>query len=517
MERKDLKREARVSLKKNYFKSVFICFILVFILGGGYHYITKDVLVAPHNNIVSVTKDSISFKYKSIKDVINDVVVRDEDKIDSRFNSGVLSLIYNEIKAAGSFVFGILNVINLVFFQNSLSLIIVLITGLILYFLFHVFVKNVLIVGADRYFLENRKYVDTGIDKLFFPYRVKRTLKVAYAMLLRDLYNFLWMFTIVGGIVKHYSYLLVPYILAENPDISAKEAIKLSQMMMKGRKWFAFKLDLSFVGWYVLGICTFNVVNIFYVFPYYNAVLAEFYMDVRRFYLKNKLSCYELLNDLYLEGSGNDLSYPKDKFSIPEVTHRKWLRFDYKRDYTVRDYILFFFAFSMIGWIWEVVFCFFDNGILVNRGTMFGPWLPIYGSGGLLILILLKRFRDKPLLLFITSFILCGIVEYSTAWYLETFNHMKWWDYSGYFLNIHGRVCLEGLLVFGLGGCCFTYFAAPMIQNFFRKFKDKTLNIVCIILISLYLIDSIYSHFYPNHGEGITYSGCYEVVDIIKQ
>lgn len=135
---------------------------------------------------------------------------------------------------------------------------------------------------------------------------------------------------------------------------------------------------------------------------------------------------------------------------------------------------------------------------------MHGPWLPIYGFGGLLILILLKKFRNKPVLLFISAFIICGVLEYSTAWYLETFKHLRYWDYTGYFLNINGRICLEGLLVFGLAGCAFTYVIAPILDNLYSKIKPKIASILCVVLISLYLVDLMYTKVNPNTGEGIS-------------
>ena len=102
---------------------------------------------------------------------------------------------------------------------------------------------------------------------------------------------------------------------------------------------------------------------------------------------------------------------------------------------------------------------------------MFGPWLPIYGTGAILILALLKPFRKRPVLYFIASMILAGILEYTTSWYLETFKGMKWWDYTGYFLNINGRICLEGLIVFGLGAAAVTYFIGPLLNYYFKKIK----------------------------------------------
>ena len=165
---------------------------------------------------------------------------------------------------------------------------------------------------------------------------------------------------------------------------------------------------------------------------------------------------------------------------------------------------MLFFTFSFIGWLFEVLLQFVKTGIFVNRGALYGPWLPIYGWGGILILILLKKFRDKPSTLFIMTFILCGVVEYFTSCYLEYVKHLKYWDYSGYFLNVNGRICLEGLMLFGFGGCAFTYILAPLFDKVYNKLNKKLVTIMCIILISLYVIDTCYSSNVPNTGEGIS-------------
>lgn len=102
------------------------------------------------------------------------------------------------------------------------------------------------------------------------------------AMFLRTLLVALWsLLLVIPGIVKAYSYKLVPYILADNPDIGAKEAIDLSRNMMKGNKWKAFVLDLSFIGWYLLSVLTFGLLTVFYVNPYVNAADAELYRTLR--------------------------------------------------------------------------------------------------------------------------------------------------------------------------------------------------------------------------------------------
>ena len=100
-------------------------------------------------------------------------------------------------------------------------------------------------------------------------------------MFLKNLYSLLWCFTIIGGFIKYYSYMLVPYILAENPNMKPSDVIKLSRDMMHGYKWEMFKLDISFIGWRALGLITFNIGNIVFTDPYMNATKVEAYMYLR--------------------------------------------------------------------------------------------------------------------------------------------------------------------------------------------------------------------------------------------
>lgn len=227
-------------------------------------------------------------------------------------------------------------------------------------------------------------------------------------------------------------------------------------------------------------------------------------MDIRN-EKKSGLTYEQLLDDdlLNIEQVAQG-AYPDEQFSIPNNKTRILLKFDYNRKYSAQTYIMLFFTFSFIGWVYEVFITLISNGILVNKGTMYGPWLPIYGFGGVLILILLKKFRDKPFDLFIATIILCGFIEYATAWYLETFIDLKYWDYTGYFLNIHGRVCLEFLIVFGIGGCAFTYLLAPIFDNLYAKIKPIIKNIICIVLVLIFLVDFIYCRINPRTGKGLT-------------
>ena len=97
-------------------------------------------------------------------------------------------------------------------------------------------------------------------------------------MFLRDLFTALWsLLFIVPGIIKHYEYLMVPYIIAENPGMPREEAFLISNKMMMGQKWEAFVLDLSFIGWGILTVMTGGIVGVFYAEPYRQATFAELY------------------------------------------------------------------------------------------------------------------------------------------------------------------------------------------------------------------------------------------------
>ena len=103
-------------------------------------------------------------------------------------------------------------------------------------------------------------------------------------LFLADLFNALWlMLFIIPGCIKYYSYFMVPYIVKDNPELSATEAITRSREMMNGNKWRAFVMDLSFIGWHILGILTCGLVEVFWTAPYYYSTKAALYLE-----LKNK-------------------------------------------------------------------------------------------------------------------------------------------------------------------------------------------------------------------------------------
>ena len=175
------------------------------------------------------------------------------------------------------------------------------------------------------------------------------------------------------------------------------------------------------------------------------------------------------------------------------------------RQYSICSLLVLFLGLSFFGWLWEVTLHLVTNGDLVNRGALNGPWIPIYGSGAVLILTLLYRLRKNPAAEFFSAMVLCGALEYITSLIMEVLSGgMKWWDYSGYFLNLNGRICAEGLLTFGIGGVTVVYILAPLIDNLLHKADQRIVKILCLVFLTLFCLDLVYSKIHPNAGEGVT-------------
>lgn len=140
-----------------------------------------------------------------------------------------------------------------------------------------VFVGNLLKMGGYRFFILNQT-AQPGIGTMLDGFRSGHYVNIVLTMFLRDLFTALWsLLLVVPGIVKHYEYLMVPYIIAENPAMDYKEAFQISKQMMDGEKMEAFIMDLSFLGWYLLSAVTCGLLAIFYVNPYVQASFAEMY------------------------------------------------------------------------------------------------------------------------------------------------------------------------------------------------------------------------------------------------
>lgn len=599
--RKEMKQKARQSLRKHYLMFVTVC-VAAAILGTEFSGSLDGIKIeSREERSPETTVTGIVGRQPNLSDVVLDALQGNEEESrelseelkeqavqntkEGRGSAalgrsrGVLAGFVNSV-TSGSILVTLIAAVNSMVGSAGITVFLFIVLSLLLALGAWVFLFNMYTVVSRRIFLEGRVYEKLTIQRFAFLLRVKRWTKVSLTMALASLYQMLWALTIVGGIIKRYSYFLVPYIAAENPDISPKKAVNLSRKMMHGHKWECFVFELTYWGWDMLGSLTFGLTAVFYSNPYKTAAFSEFYVQMRDLAKEKKIEGCELLNDRYLfekadedvifEAYGDSLAsfwqeeeqepeklrgfagflanvlgitvinrqderayeeyrngqskyqmikaavegvvYPERLFPIPEAGKRQKLEtLRYMRRYSVWSVILLFFAFSFMGWVWEVSLHLITDGVFVNRGVLHGPWLPIYGTGGVMILAVLNKFREKPLVEFLLTIVLCGCVEYFTSWFLEiTHNGEKWWDYSGYFLNLNGRICAEGLLVFGLGGMAIVYVAAPLLDDLIRKIPYKILIPVCITLLAVFGADEVYSNRHPNTGKGITdYTGAW--------
>ena len=162
--------------------------------------------------------------------------------------------------------------------------------------------------------------------------------------------------------------------------------------------------------------------------------------------------------------------------------------------------LLLFFLLSAAGWLWEVLFVRLSTGQTVNRGFFHGPLLPVYGAGGLLILLLLSHLCGARLMAL--SALLGGGVEYATALILEQWYHRRWWDYTGWTGSIRGRVCLASLTGFALAGWLASRWGEPLLRRFSRM-SPGARGLLCRGIGALYAADWALSLLYPNTGPGI--------------
>lgn len=161
---------------------------------------------------------------------------------------------------------------------------------------YSIFVEGPVTAGQCRYFME-RRVGNPPFTSLFSIFGRPDYLNVAKVMFMQGLFIFLWsLLLIVPGIVKAYQYRMVPYLMAENPNLTWREALELSRKMTDNEKGKIFVLDLSFIGWYLLGALAFGIGMIFVV-PYFQATNAELYAAMRAKALANNWVSEEVLSD----------------------------------------------------------------------------------------------------------------------------------------------------------------------------------------------------------------------------
>lgn len=168
-----------------------------------------------------------------------------------------------------------------VFLPFFITYIIIFAIIILLVLALRVFLGYPLEVGGRRYFIHAAQN-SADLNHLGFSFDKTRYMDIVKAMLWRALINFLWfLLLIIPGIIKLYAFRMVPFILADNPNIGYKRALNLSERMTDGHKFNIFVLDLSFIGWFLLGVLALFI-GVFFVLPYVNATQAELYLVLRK-------------------------------------------------------------------------------------------------------------------------------------------------------------------------------------------------------------------------------------------
>lgn len=195
------------------------------------------------------------------------------------------------------------------------------------------------------------------------------------------------------------------------------------------------------------------------------------------------------------------------------------------------------FTAAIGGWLWEVLVFLAKERQFVNRGFLYGPWLPVYGVGAIALSILFyykniaaviiyakqtsktKLLQNKSAQLqknqncltkSIRIFLICmfggSLVEFAIGWFLWHVFHRKYWDYTGYFLNISGYVCLLSALGFGIFGFLWIKWIAPRLIRLWEKLRFSIQILIIGLLDVLLITDAVFSLMQPNSGENITFS-----------
>ncbi len=166
-------------------------------------------------------------------------------------------------------------------------------------------------------------------------------------------------------------------------------------------------------------------------------------------------------------------------------------------DYSVLDYIFYFFFYSFIGWFFESCYCSLRPKKWINRGFLRGPICPIYGTGGLVMMLALLPLRNltkslylNELIIFVVGMVLCDIVEFMTSYIMEKLFNARWWDYSNKKFNLQGRICLTHTLYWGTCSCLFVFILEPIVNLYIvGQVSESSRNILTYIFLTVFAFD----------------------------
>ncbi len=151
---------------------------------------------------------------------------------------------------------------------------------------------------------------------------------------------------------------------------------------------------------------------------------------------------------------------------------------------------IYFFFYSALGWLVESIYCSIAAGKIINRGFLTGPICPIYGTGAVVMTLVLEPLKEYPILVFIVGLVVCDIVEFATSYIMEKLFHARWWDYSNKWLNIQGRICFRHSMYWGIASVLFIYFVHPNIgEKIFADMPTKYIYIILAVILVIFVFD----------------------------
>ncbi len=173
----------------------------------------------------------------------------------------------------------------------------------------------------------------------------------------------------------------------------------------------------------------------------------------------------------------------------------------------ISDHVLFFWVYAVIGWIYEVVLeTFIYRWGFSNRGVLFGPWLPVYGFGATVFLLLWYRLIRKKTMktkllmipvIFLLTMVTATLIELVTSYLCEwIMGSWPWQTYVDYKINFQGRIALSPSIRFGIGGVVFLYVIQPLLDLLAEKLKDKTAIIIAASIVTVLAADLVYTIFF---------------------
>ena len=250
--RAELKEQAKAILKKSYWKAFLVSLILAFIGGS--------------------SGGSSRFNFNGSSGNFSDF----RNGFDQGYNN------VGDVDVTG------LEGVDFTFLFIFLGIFLIVFLAIIL---FRVLVGTVVEVGCQKYFVQATEE-DFSINHVMSGFKKGKYGNIVLTMLFRGVLLFLWtLLLIIPGIIKSYAYRFVPYILADNPEITPKRAIELSNQMTNGQKFDMWVLDLSFIGWYILGLLALGI-GVLFVNPYPNQTFAQLYVTLRGDLIKSGQTSY---------------------------------------------------------------------------------------------------------------------------------------------------------------------------------------------------------------------------------